>query len=298
MKCQICNAEFSSRYPTKTVCSPECAKKRKSLQNKKWHAANREKTNAQRRDYYEKNKEKILKRQGEYRKETPLSEEARLKKKERNKRDYEKKIQRRIESGEKIRGRNKSKQSHTATRAQINKRRRERYSEEKLFALTARVRALVNKGIRNMDIEKNQSTEDYLGCDFATFMQHIESNFKNGMSWDNRDKWHVDHIVPISSAQTEEEFILLSNYKNLQPMWAEDNVAKSNKLGFQGATSLISTKYAERGRLQQYRYGNSVEFQCDRCKKKKKSKLIVVIDDNWEKIMCNGCYGNTLSRLR
>ena len=81
-------------------------------------------------------------------------------------------------------------------------------------------------------------------------------------------------------------------------MWAEENIAKSNKLGFHGVTSLISTKYAERGQLQQYRYGNSVEFVCDKCSKKKKSKLIVVVDDDWGRIMCNGCYGNTLSKTK
>jgi len=294
-KCQICDIEFSSNVRNKQVCSSECAKRRKSIQNKKWHAANREKINARMKDYYEENKEKILSRQKE---RMTLSEEARLAKKERAKRYHKKSIELRLQSGEKIRRYNKSRQSDEADRSQINKRRRERYQEDDLFALTARVRALVNKGVRDMNLQKSESTEKYLGCDFATFKNHIESNFKKGISWENRDKWHIDHIVPISTAKTEQEFILLSNYKNLQPMWAEENIAKSNKLGFHGVTSSISTKYAERGQLQQYRYGNSVEFVCDKCSKKKKSKLIVVIDDDWERIMCNGCYGNTLSKTK
>ena len=181
-KCQICDIEFSSNVPNKKVCSTECAKRKISTQNKKWHAANREKTNAKRKDYYEENKEKILSKQRDYRQRMTLSEEARLAKKERAERHHKKSVELRLQSGEKIRGYNKPRQSYEAERSQINKRRRERYQEDDLFALTARVRALVNKGVRDMNLQKSESTEKYLGCDFATFKNHMESNFKKGMS--------------------------------------------------------------------------------------------------------------------
>ena len=50
------------------------------------------------------------------------------------------------------------------------------------------------------------------------------------MNWDNRSEWHIDHIVPLSSANTEEELIRLCHYTNLQPLWAEDNLKKGGKL--------------------------------------------------------------------
>jgi hypothetical protein len=49
------------------------------------------------------------------------------------------------------------------------------------------------------------------------------------MSWENQGEWHLDHIMPISLAKTEEEVIKLNHYTNFQPLWAEDNVRKSNK---------------------------------------------------------------------
>ena len=50
------------------------------------------------------------------------------------------------------------------------------------------------------------------------------------MTWENQGEWHFDHIIPISSAQTEEEVIKLNHYTNFQPLWAEDNLRKSNKI--------------------------------------------------------------------
>jgi hypothetical protein len=43
-------------------------------------------------------------------------------------------------------------------------------------------------------------------------------------------KWNIDHIIPISSAQTEEEIYKLNHYTNLQPLWWEENMAKGKKI--------------------------------------------------------------------
>jgi hypothetical protein len=50
------------------------------------------------------------------------------------------------------------------------------------------------------------------------------------MSWDNYGKWHIDHIIPLSSANNEDEVYKLCHHTNLQPLWAEDNLKKSNKI--------------------------------------------------------------------
>ena len=49
-------------------------------------------------------------------------------------------------------------------------------------------------------------------------------------SWDNYGKWHIDHIIPLSSANNEDEVYKLCHHTNLQPLWAEDNLRKSNKI--------------------------------------------------------------------
>ena len=166
-----------------------------------------------------------------------------------------------------------------------------------MYNLKTRIRSLVNKKIKDRDLSKSNSTEYYLGCNFETFMKHIELNFSDGMNWENRDKWHIDHIVPISRAKTEEEFLLLSHYTNLHPMWAEKNMMKSNKTGFHNVTGKMIKKFGQKNEYQQYRYEKVVEFSCFICNKEKKSKLVVVYEEDWSKIICNGCYGTRLSKV-
>ena len=50
------------------------------------------------------------------------------------------------------------------------------------------------------------------------------------MSWENQGKWHIDHIIPLSSATNKDELYKLCHFTNLQPMWAIDNIRKGAKI--------------------------------------------------------------------
>ena len=50
------------------------------------------------------------------------------------------------------------------------------------------------------------------------------------MNWNNQGEWHIDHIIPLASASTEEELLKLCHYRNLQPLWAKDNLEKQAKI--------------------------------------------------------------------
>lgn len=56
------------------------------------------------------------------------------------------------------------------------------------------------------------------------------------MTWENWGKgkncWNIDHIIPLSkfNLANREEFLKAANYKNLQPMWSEENLSKGNKV--------------------------------------------------------------------
>jgi hypothetical protein len=83
--------------------------------------------------------------------------------------------------------------------------------------------------LKSKNINKKFTSESIVGCSYSELKCHIESKFSEGMSWDNQGKWHIDHIIPLSSASNEEEIYRLCHYTNLQPLWAIDNLIKGNK---------------------------------------------------------------------
>jgi hypothetical protein len=74
--------------------------------------------------------------------------------------------------------------------------------------------------------DKNLNQQNILGCDFKGLQHYLENKFTDGMNWENYGKWHVDHIIPLASAKTEDEIYQLNHYTNLQPLWALDNQIK------------------------------------------------------------------------
>jgi hypothetical protein len=82
---------------------------------------------------------------------------------------------------------------------------------------------------------KSTSTLKILGLkSFEEFKQYLELQFQEGMNWDNygygKNKWVIDHKIPISLALSEDEIYKLNYYTNLQPMWWVDNMVKSNNI--------------------------------------------------------------------
>ena len=99
-----------------------------------------------------------------------------------------------------------------------------------LFKLKQNLRHRTNSAFKSKYWQKNNTTKDLLGCTFEEAKEYIEIKFTIGMNWDNYGKWHIDHIIPLSSAKTKEEMHNLFYYKNLQPLWASDNFRKSDKI--------------------------------------------------------------------
>jgi len=91
-------------------------------------------------------------------------------------------------------------------------------------------RTRINKVLKNN--KKISRTIELLGCTIEKFKLHLESSFSKDMNWDNYGKWHVDHIIPCSSFDFSnlEEQKKCFHYTNLQPLWAIENLKKSNKI--------------------------------------------------------------------
>ncbi len=70
-----------------------------------------------------------------------------------------------------------------------------------------------------------------IGCEIDYLIYYIQEQFTEGMTWDNHGDWHIDHIKPCSKfdLSKKSEQLECFNYKNLQPLWAFDNLSKGNK---------------------------------------------------------------------
>lgn len=105
-----------------------------------------------------------------------------------------------------------------------------RRMNDPLFYILKKCRNRIRDYFRLKNEKKNKNTIDLIGCSPLELKKHIENKFMEGMNWENRNQWHIDHIIPLSSAQSEKELYDLCHYTNLQPLWAEDNIKKGNKI--------------------------------------------------------------------
>jgi len=112
---------------------------------------------------------------------------------------------------------------------QTRKKRKEKYDTDINFKLKHLLRARINKII---NFNRNKSSQEIIGCDIEYFKTYLELQFKEGMNWENYGYygWHIDHIIPLSSAINNNEIYKLCHYTNLQPLWSKDNLKKSNKI--------------------------------------------------------------------
>lgn len=115
----------------------------------------------------------------------------------------------------------------TKIRTRMKLYQQDRVKTDLLFKLGRNIRVLIRCSFKNKNLKKNTKTENILGCSISEFKKHIELQFLNGMSWENRKLWHIDHIIPIVLAKNEEQLIKLNHYTNLRPLWAKDNLVKS-----------------------------------------------------------------------
>lgn len=107
-----------------------------------------------------------------------------------------------------------------------------RLREDVGFWLTHTIRTRLNIAIRNNF--KSGSAVRLLGCSIQAFREHLESQFLPGMTWQNRGVggWHIDHIVPLSAFDLSDpqQLAVACHYKNMQPLWASENMRKKDKL--------------------------------------------------------------------
>ena len=114
-----------------------------------------------------------------------------------------------------------------------NKRYKERFENDINFRLVKNIRNRIQETIKIKYKGPKIKAIELMGCTAECARNHLESQFTDGMSWDNYGSfgWHIDHRRPVSSfdLSKKEDLKECFHYTNLQPLWAEDNYKKGSK---------------------------------------------------------------------
>ena len=194
------------------------------------------------KQYYENNKEKIKEKAKKYRNDNiEKAKEAEnkyvvnnkeiilLKKKEYYKNNKQKKKLYTENNKEYIKIKSKEyREKNKHRRTEYDKLRRK---EDPLYKLTCSIRCMLRYAFNNKGYTKKSKTINIVRCSFMELKIYLESKFEPWMTWSNRGLyngefnygWDIDHIMPLSSAKSEEELIKLNHYTNLQPLCSKVN---------------------------------------------------------------------------
>jgi hypothetical protein len=215
--CQICNKEFVKNKSNQVHCSSKCREKKKNIKiqndpvlkqakyliKKKWVSRNKEKIKIYKKNFNEKLKLDPVKHQKQL--------EAVRKWKLENK-------QRALEQNRKSR------------KKMFSKWKKQKKLIDPSYHISETIRSYLSRSIKGK-ILKKKKTEEIVGISFNKLVAYLESKFEPGMSMSNYGKWHIDHIKPVTKFDLTKpgELEKCFHYTNLQPMWARDNIIKSNK---------------------------------------------------------------------
>lgn len=215
---------------------------------KAWREANKEKLKEYQKKYYEENEEELKKYQKRRREENPEYDRQKSMEYRKNNleklREYDR--QRRTEgkkkeSDKKYREKNKEKLSEQKAewarknKDHINNKRKEYLRNNLMPRIHNRLSTTIRENLKKHFINKNnRSWESLVGYTTEELIAHLESLFKEGMTWDNYGSyWHIDHIRPKSwflfESTEDQAFKDCWALSNLQPLEATENLRKNNR---------------------------------------------------------------------
>jgi len=239
-KCKGCGIEkgfneFSKCIANKDNLQHEC----KECKKKKYNL-NKTSILQKQLNYYHSNKEIILEKVKQYQNQSHIKE----KNKQYLQNYYQENIDSFKEKNQNWIKNNPDYNKQYQNQPHIREKRKEKNKQRRNDPVLGPVNKLhqtisesIRLGFLKIGRKKDKSTLSIIGLEsWDLFREYIEKQWECGMSWDNygvgkdNTTWHIDHIIPKSTATTIEEIKKLNHYTNLRPMWGSDNIKKRNKL--------------------------------------------------------------------
>jgi hypothetical protein len=196
------------------------------------------------KEYYQKNKERIQKKQQEYyqKNKEKVSEKGKLYRERKKKEDplYVKKNNERLysyahsENGKVNRKKTYDKYNKSEKRREYAKNWIKEKSKNDLgYKLNLYVGHRIREALKVFGLKKNKKrTIEFFNYNLEELKEHLEKQFDNKMSWDNYGKWHIDHIIPVKLYDLNKKNNIEKcwSLKNLRPLMKEENLKKKDNI--------------------------------------------------------------------
>lgn len=181
--------------------------------------------------YYESNLKTIHEKQKNYR----IDNQTKIKEWRNNNKEYIKLINNIYYINNKTKLKNKQQEYYKNNKENIKQYKsaykKKRMLYDPLFKLKENIKTSFYIALNKRGYTKKSKTYEILGCTYPELKQYLENRFELWMNWSNHGLyngelnygWDIDHIIPLSSAQTEEDIIKLNHYTNLQPLCSKVN---------------------------------------------------------------------------
>lgn len=231
--CKLCTKEYLVEYNQKNkeklskqrsdryFSNPESAKLRAKIQRE-----DKEKTSTYQKEYYINNKENLLEYRKKWYQNNNESVRKRVKENQKDNPEYLEYLKNwRTENSEYCREYLKEWNLKNSGK---NKEYRENYNRR--YPHVVAWRSCLWGTITRIGKSKDDSTLNLMGYTANDLRIHIESLFKEGMSWSNWGEWHVDHVIPVTKFDPETPINVVNALSNLQPLWAAENLSKNNRI--------------------------------------------------------------------
>ena len=197
-ECKVCLKERGRLYHLQNLDQTRQSSRR-------WHAANRQRVSEYARRRYAANRERMCEDVRRYRAANP----------------------------EKCR---ESRNRWQAANPEKRKALLRRSNANKMSTVGGRLRSQMSVAIwLSLKYRKQgRKWESLVGYNLNQLKRHLEKQFLPGMSWKNRNEWHIDHRTPISAfnyeKSTDLDFKRCWELKNLRPLWKRENLVKHAKI--------------------------------------------------------------------
>ena len=214
-ECHDCELNYGRKYelsrPDRTEYKKEYNKKYREEnidtlkeKNREWREKNKEKIQEQRKEKYKNNRDTILEKQKEY---------------------YQKNKEKVLDYHHKY---NKDNSELLAEKAY--EYQKYKVATDDFYKFKRLIRDCVLKSFKRTNHRKSSYAKEIIGINFDEAWKYLKETWKKNYGTDyNGEPYHIDHIVPLSTAKTEEEVIRLCHYTNLQLLKPEDNLEKSDR---------------------------------------------------------------------